>query len=193
MPALGAACVGSGEVGGAAAEKSPDCWGPGRLSHQRTLPQEAAGAVPGPSAARRGFGDGEAASYRGAAAAERLPGVPDVLHWFVPTARSSHPPGTATWLRLYPPQISAGVGKGPGTVAVGGLGEGKVPKTPWGDVVSYGRRQCHGSAASCRGAVLRPELGGVGGDGGRSVSGRWFWHLMTFCGWWMEQGRGKHI
>lgn len=43
--------------------------------------------LPGASARHPGWGDGEADSVRGEEAAQRLPGVPDVLHWLVPTAQ----------------------------------------------------------------------------------------------------------
>lgn len=94
-----------------------------------------------------GSGDGEVASLRGGEAAERLPGVPDVLHRLVPAALPvptcrqpplchRHHAAARARLKLYPPRINAGVGKGPSTVAQdeggGGAGEGKVPKNTWG-------------------------------------------------------------
>lgn len=96
VPVSGAAGIGSVAVGGAAAEKSPTGthWGQGRRAGdiaKKTLPQEPGGGhcFAGTQCSPiQGSGNGKAASLRGEEAAERLPGVPDVLHRLVPAAFS---------------------------------------------------------------------------------------------------------
>lgn len=105
---------------------SPQPPGSGRC-RQKTLPQ----VLPlcrDPALPIPGWGDGEAASLRGEEAAQRLPGVPDVLHRLVPTAQG-----------LYPSRMDTGVGKGPDAAALEGSGEGRSRKTRGSDTVPDGR------------------------------------------------------
>lgn len=99
-----------------------------------------------------GLGDGEAASLRGGEAAERLPGVPDVLHRLVPAPSPSQPAGSprraagpAPWpgygSSFIHPELTLGLGRDLAPRLQGGSGEGKVPKTRGGDAASYCRRQ----------------------------------------------------
>lgn len=106
LPSPGAPGVGSGSVGGAVAQNSSvrTRRGPardfpsGRCRHKtlaQVLPLCRDQRSPSP-------GDGEAASLRGEEAAQRLPGVPDVLHRLVPPvstparAHGLHPSRTDT-------------------------------------------------------------------------------------------------
>lgn len=130
-----------------------------------------------PALAIPGWGDGEAASLRGEEAAQRLPGVPDVLHRLVPTAHG-----------LYPSRMDTRVGKGPDTAPLEGSGEGKSRKPRGSDTAPYGRR-CQASAPgkSCQGWSLagwevRVDVVQPTGS---------FWHLVTCRGLGAEWDTGR--
>lgn len=143
---------------------------------QKTLPQVLR-LCRDPALAIPGWGDGEAAALRGEEAAQRLPGVPDVLHRLVPTARG-----------LYPSPVDARAGKGPDTAALEGSGEGKPRKTRGSDTAPRGR-QCQEAAPGkpCQGWSLAGWEVRVDVAQLRSS----FWHLVLCRGLGTEWDTGR--